>query len=388
MRIAAVFGQSWQRQLKEVIMTLFRSLASVFVGLFFLFPVTAHGRTINLWGYDWLVKNAKTPVGPGPNYFSGGKGMVYVDDKGQLNLNVKYLNGAWRCSEVILGKSLGYGTYIVETNSRLDNFDPNVVLGLFTYDTEAPEVSYREIDMLEVAKWGDINNPTNAQNVVQPCSYCPDGGVNCDRFKITQKKGETILTHWMIWKKDRVEFRTYCGSYVSNPDPSTLLHTWVKTGSAVPTPGNERVRFNLWLLNGEPPTNLKPRKVAISRFLFFPKATVPKIKIRGASPLGDPDGKAWGKATGVDPSSYVIEVYIKVNGKWWTKPYFSDPFTKLEADRSWVCDTTTGGQDAWATEVAAFLVPKGVSADLASGTAEIPPAVFGKAVAQDTWLKQ
>jgi exo-beta-1,3-glucanase (GH17 family) len=64
-----------------------------------------------------------------------------------------------------------------------------------------------------------------------------------------------------------------------------------------------------------------------------------------------------GKVSHVVPKNYGIAVYIKVAGGWWQKPTYAQPVTKINIDGTWVCDFTTGGNDASATEITAFLIP-------------------------------
>jgi len=64
-----------------------------------------------------------------------------------------------------------------------------------------------------------------------------------------------------------------------------------------------------------------------------------------------------GQVENVTPANYKVAVYIKVEGFWWTKPYWTSPSTVIKPNGSWTCDITTGGQDETATEIVAYLVP-------------------------------
>src|ERR1700730_17053474 len=92
-------------------------------------------------GYDWELKTSRNRAGPGPNYF--GPEGAWVDPVGRLHLRIAEEDGRWVCAEVINKANLGYGTYhfVVDDTSHLD---PQVVLGLFTWDTEARQQHYRE----------------------------------------------------------------------------------------------------------------------------------------------------------------------------------------------------------------------------------------------------
>ena len=80
----------------------------------------------------------------------------------------------------------------------------------------------------------------------------------------------------------------------------------------------------------------------------------------------------------VKPADYRVAVYIKVSG-WWTKPYFDSPLTPIQSDGAWVTDITTGGSDQLATDIAAFLVPKGYSPPQMSGGAVLPDELYANA---------
>jgi len=220
-------------------------------------------------GYKWRVKKAPDcKLGPGKNFFSDASSDVWVNGQG---LHLRIRKGAadkWYSSEVVLQQSLGYGTYIFHTNSRVDIIDPIMVLGLFTWDSRA-DYPHREMD-IEFARWGNSSEPTNAQFVLQPCSQCPGCGNNCSRFRVDLTNQNKYLTLYMIWTPGSVEFRAYKGQYWENPPDSALIHKWIRTGADVPTPGKENVRFNFWLFNGTPPTNGQDAEMIIENFVFRP----------------------------------------------------------------------------------------------------------------------
>lgn len=347
-------------------------------------PGSPKVRQLSFAGRKWSLKRTDFPYGPGPNIFSDRPQDVWVDGQG-LHLTVRNRNSFWTSSEVVLSKSLGYGTYIFKTNSRVDRLNEQVVLGLFTYDIKDC-ANTRELD-IEFAKWGDPLNKTNAQYVVQPCDACPGCGGNCTRFKVNLSKEDQRLTHYLVWSEQKVEFRTYRGHWNKVfPPKQYLVKRWIYGDqSGIPQPGRENVRFNLWLLDGNPPTNGKDAHVIISGFRWLPPEppAEPGISIDGSSPIGTVDGYAWGSVRGVEPADYLAEVYIKVSGGWWTKPTWAEPFTPIQSDGTWRTDIVTGGHDEDATHIAAFLVPKDSDPSLAGGDADLPADLETIAVASD-----
>ena len=104
-------------------------------------------RTIQFSGRSWTVKSIVSPVGPGPNYFSDTSEEVWVDGSGYLHMKIAFRDGNWHSSEVIGDDVLGYGTYTYTLGSRVDLLDRNTVVGMFTWDSSAPEFNFREIDI-------------------------------------------------------------------------------------------------------------------------------------------------------------------------------------------------------------------------------------------------
>jgi hypothetical protein len=150
-----------------------------------------------LWGgRTWTVKSSQSRVGPGPNYFSASSDNVWVDSLDRLHLKITYRNGRWNCAEVIRAASFGYGAYTFEVATAVDDLDPNVVLGLFTWSDKGA-FNHREIDV-EIARWGNPSDPTNAQYVVQPYNLAG----HLQRFTAS---GAAPTIHGFTWRSGRVD---------------------------------------------------------------------------------------------------------------------------------------------------------------------------------------
>lgn len=239
-------------------------------------PGIAQARTIEFSEHVWEVKTSdknKDGVyeeeerrGPGPNYFSDSPENVWIDGQG-LHLKITYRNEKWYCAEIFSQESLGYGTYRFYVGSRIDQLNENVVAGLFTYETDT-----REID-IEFAKWGELAND-NSQFVVQP--YDPDVTPgNIHRFNI--ELNGTHSTHSFDWKLDRIFFQSAHGHY-EVPPATHIIDSWRYDGPDVPPAGNERVHLNLWLFQGEPPTDGQEIEVVITKFEFIPAPQLEAVK--------------------------------------------------------------------------------------------------------------
>ena len=222
-------------------------------------PVLAAGKPgypdrVTWGGIQWQVKSSNAAVGRGPNVFS--KANVSVDGSGFLHLRIaRDASGKWTTSEIIGPTSYGYGTYTFTVGSRIDQLDPNVVLGLFTWSDKAP-YAHREIDV-EVARWGTSSDPTNAQFVVQPY----DRLNHLVRFATGS---QTRMVMQFTWRAGRVDFVSRIA------DTGTLVSQHSYVGTDVPKPGDERVHLNFWLFGGAAPTNGLSTEVVVESFAFAP----------------------------------------------------------------------------------------------------------------------
>ncbi|MFQ5584742.1 MAG: hypothetical protein ACE5GL_09940 [Calditrichia bacterium] len=197
-------------------------------------PAALPDRIIDFSGYQWRVKQAENVrVGPGPNYFSDSTTNVWTDTEG-VHLKLDFRDNRWFCAEVALTQSLGYGEYTFQVSSRLDALDYNTVFAGFVYES-----ADREFDM-EFSRV--LAEPQNAQYVIQP--YYHSG--NLFRF---QMPAEMFSSHRFIWRADTILFMSWRG-HGSEPTASTTISSWVYCGADIPPPGAERMRFNLWLYQG------------------------------------------------------------------------------------------------------------------------------------------
>jgi hypothetical protein len=218
-------------------------------------------RRIDFSGYNWWVKSSLSQLGPGPNYFSDSTNNVWLDASNRLHLRITNRSNQWQCAEVVTRRTFGHGHYRFELDSRVDNLDPYVVLGLFTWSDD-PAYDHREID-IECSRWTWAGDPNNAQFVVQPYNL-PDHLV---RYAVPA--GLTNSTHLFAWETNRVVFQSQRGSFSPAPAPTNVISSWVYTNT-VPPSGDENVRINLWLYQGHAPGDSNEVEVVIKRFRFVP----------------------------------------------------------------------------------------------------------------------
>ncbi len=235
-------------------------------------PMSDLQDSITFAGYTWDVKHSGVLVGPGPNIFSNKPDDVFVDSDGALHLNISQHGDQWVSTEVINTNTLGYGAYIFHIATPVDLLDPNIILGLFTWDPTAPDSNFREID-IEFSRWGQPDNQ-NSQFVVQPW----ENQGNIYQFN-TFPDGKPS-THLFYWLPEQIIFQSFLGDPVSSFDQA-LKQTWIYEGENIPKPGNENVRINLWLFNGQPPLNGLGNEVVISGFEFIPWEGPTSLEIPG-----------------------------------------------------------------------------------------------------------
>jgi hypothetical protein len=112
----------------------------------------------------------------------------------------------------------------------------------------------------------------------------------------------------------------------------------------------------------------------------------PQIKFTFVPPIGGSDD-LQGTVGGVNPDKYVVAIYIRVAGGWWTKPTFADPTIPIE-NGSWDCQCWTGGNDTSATAIMAYLIPIGYNPPAMSGGPNLPSALAKNAVAMDEAVRK
>jgi hypothetical protein len=234
-------------------------------------------RRIQFSGHEWWVKRSAGPVGPGPNYFSDSTNHVWVDPAGRLHLRIAQNAGRWECAEIVSVRSFGYGGYRFEVDANLDTLDPNVVVGLFTWNDD-PAHAHREID-IEFSRWGNAADTNNAQFAVQP--YYLNGHL----VRYRGGPDVRVSTHQFNWESNRVTFLAQRGTYSPAPAGTNVLKQWAHT-LRVPPAGGENVRLNLWLFNGKPPTDGQPVEVIVPGFRFVPPGPTRGAGLTNAAPEG------------------------------------------------------------------------------------------------------
>lgn len=220
-------------------------------------------RVIRFSGYEWKVKTSAGRVGPGSNYFSDSRENVEVDSAGRLHLRITHRGGRWHCAEVILSRSLGYGTYTfyLATEPEQIAVASYAVLGMFTW-SDASDFNHREIDC-EISPWGEQGNQLG-QFVIQPYTLRQ----NRVRFYIPPKL--PLTTYSFTWRPDSVFCQSLQGHVAKTASARRVIYQHTFTENIPPAGGEAQARINLWLMPGQPPADGKELEVIISKFSFKP----------------------------------------------------------------------------------------------------------------------
>lgn len=224
--------------------------------------VAAHPRTLQFSGYEWTVRTSAAPTAPGGNTFSDSADDVWVDGAGFLHLTL-----GSDATEVRLHRALGYGTYEVRIDGRLDRLDPQAVFGFFTFELPSAHPHHREID-IEFSRWGQVTMP-NAQFSVQPSA----DPTNRHRFELRQEGSAT--THRFVWTPERVGFVSWHGHGAYPPPPDLEIARYTVSGEVVPQAGGAHLYFNFWRYQGAPLQHARRQEVVLRSFRFEADGEVP-----------------------------------------------------------------------------------------------------------------
>jgi uncharacterized protein (TIGR03437 family) len=210
-------------------------------------------NNLSFGGLNWSVKTAPLQVYPGPQFYV--QPNAFVDNAG-LHLRLTQCSGSWCGAEVYSNQAIGYGTYTFTVSSPLNNLDPNVTLGLFTWDAMAGDQNFREWD-IEFGRWGNPSATANAQYVVQPYN----GPNNISRFLMSPAG---VSTHTVTWLPNDVQFASTSGG--------ALISEWNYPGTSltVPTTGDAHLHMNFYIAAGGAPKTPVNQEIIISNFQYTP----------------------------------------------------------------------------------------------------------------------
>ena len=218
----------------------------------------ADTRTLEFAAMTWQVHRGFG--GPGPNRFDDSNDSVWVDEIGRLHMKIRKVGDAWFSSEVYTLSSLGYGTYGFQIASDAELYDPQVVVGLFTYLDDQHEID------IELTRQGDPHAP-EGNYTVQP--YFIPG--NMSKFELGLHDAST---HAFEWRPDSIYFQSLDGRRINPRVPEDVISDWAYAGDSIPLAGAEKLYINFYLFQGVAPANGTDAELIVSNVTFTPAALV------------------------------------------------------------------------------------------------------------------
>jgi hypothetical protein len=215
-------------------------------------PAAAAEPLVSFSGYKWQVRDSETDRNGSVQLFKTAN--IRIDSSGFLHMMIVGAPPHWTCSEVMLTRSLGYGTYSfdVEDPSQLE---PAAVLSLFTWTDADPDQHHREMD-INLTRWGDPARKS-AEFILQPY-YLPQ-----NVFRFTPPAGAAEYS--MQWGPGLVSFR---GRLLRDGTHSSFAEHNFSVG--VPTPANEGIHLNFCAFGYSKVPLQHSSEVVVERFQFLP----------------------------------------------------------------------------------------------------------------------
>lgn len=200
----------------------------------------------------------------GPNNWNSSN--VWVDAYQRLHLKLSHspTTGGWTSAELYTKVKFSFGTFRWFVQGAIDRFDPNVVLGLFTYGG----VDFtNEID-IEVAKWGQTNpQASNYFYTIYPYAL----GVAKPTSSGTRLSLQgTYTTHQFIWLPRSVALQIQ-GGFITTSQTKHLIFSYTTPANfSCATPyASAPLHMNLWSHKGKPPTDGKEVEIIIHNFQYI-----------------------------------------------------------------------------------------------------------------------
>jgi hypothetical protein len=176
-----------------------------------------------------------------------------VDKKGYLHLRIAKKGNEWTSTEVILTRSLGYGSYSFVVHD-VSHLEPAAAFTISLWDNTGPS---REMD-IETSRWGELNSK-NAQYVIQPY----DVPANVVRFAAPGGK----LTYSFLWEPGRASFNTVRGLPSRAGSDSVAEHVFT---SGIPSPGQEATHINFYVFDNKKHPLKRESEVIVENFEYLP----------------------------------------------------------------------------------------------------------------------
>lgn len=204
-------------------------------------------ETLDWEGHTWSIRGTNDGVvtwgGPqathpetGESYWVAGANL---NDQGDLVLQSQGIDGG---VELTSDQAMGYGTYTLRYSGDFEAYDPNTVLGIFTYDWAdrvLPDYSvqggFTEIDFNEISRWGEADRP-QIQGGATMYADADGHRFTLDEFDVPSGTVELITT--ATWQPGRLHIVTTLADGTVLSDATATEH--------VPASDAQQLHLNLW----------------------------------------------------------------------------------------------------------------------------------------------
>ncbi len=231
---------------------------------------------------QWAVKGGDFKRGPGNNFFGQSKQSIYRDWRGHLHLRLHQARDRVYCVEINSLDTLGYGRYQFTLESDFQQFESNMVLGLFTWDHSSFETQANSEVDIEFSKWGFPLAASLLHYSVHPVALERLHQERSYSSHLSPSALSGISTHIIEWRDTSVSFASYRGAkpikenlvdrfHYSFKNPLRQKSVGGKRSSAitVPKPGlGVQAHVNFWLLGPQKELDGDSPEVIIRDFRF------------------------------------------------------------------------------------------------------------------------
>lgn len=220
-------------------------------------------RQVDLVNYLFICLSLSYRSISGPNDWNPNN--VWLDTDGRLHLKLRYSpeTNQWTCAELYTKEKFTFGKYRWFIEGQIDKFDPNVVLGLFTYGGLD---GTNEID-IEIARWGSTDKEAkNLFYTTYPNRLDRGGPVSTGKLMSLQG---TYTTHEFVWTPKSIRFQSRHGfTDVYNFNVISTYQTASTFRSSMPT-DPAPLHMNLWAFKGRAPLNGEEVEIILHDFRYI-----------------------------------------------------------------------------------------------------------------------
>ena len=233
------------------------------------FIINQGGHSIVFNGITWDISNGRRTPGAGCNYWFDGYingsnvyNLVSLDALGNLHVKIIKIGDSWYCPELTSRYHYGYGEYRFYVNSDM-NFDPNVVAGLFNYESDSKEIDLKFHHWADSPGCSEFEGNYIIQHAPNTCTSPLPGQVNWHNF---ETPADPLTTHKYTWTNGSVHFQSYKGNAAVQATPADAIADWTPTcpASWIPEPGASHVMINFWMTAPKPLGNVTVQEMVIN----------------------------------------------------------------------------------------------------------------------------